>query len=119
MLPAEPHKRRKIFDQSKFHYGNYDEKDENPEFDLYLGPNLWASMVFENSTSVVVKEIIHVVKARYLHVCVVNTGKGIPFISVLESRLLSNLTYNTDSETQALEFFLRIDIGSSLNSSFR
>ncbi|KAK8350627.1 hypothetical protein V6Z12_A06G220900 [Gossypium hirsutum] len=89
------------------------------KFDLYLGPNLWASMVFENSTSVVVKEIIHVVKARYLHVCVVNTGKGIPFISVLESRLLSNLTYNTDSETQALEFFLRIDIGSSLNSSFR
>ncbi|KAK8350628.1 hypothetical protein V6Z12_A06G220900 [Gossypium hirsutum] len=35
------------------------------KFDLYLGPNLWASMVFENSTSVVVKEIIHVVKARF------------------------------------------------------
>ncbi|MBA0811570.1 hypothetical protein Gohar_003452 [Gossypium harknessii] len=112
-------KGEKYLIRASFMYGNYDENDENPEFDLYLGPNLWASMVFENSTSVVVKEIIYVVKARYLHVCVVNTGKGIPFISALESRLLSNLTYNTDSETQALEFFLRIDFGSSLNSSFR
>ncbi|KAK8294106.1 hypothetical protein V6Z11_D06G232900 [Gossypium hirsutum] len=112
-------KGEKYLIRASFMYGNYDENDENPEFDLYLGPNLWASMVFENSTSVVVKEIIYVVKARYLHVCVVNTGKGIPFISALESRLLSNVTYNTDSNTQALEFFLRIDFGSALNSSFR
>ncbi|KAK5826843.1 hypothetical protein PVK06_021776 [Gossypium arboreum] len=58
-------KGEKYLIRASFMYGNYDEKDENPEFDLYLGPTLWASMVFENSTSVVVKEIIHVVKARF------------------------------------------------------
>ena len=100
-------------------YGNYDEKNEAPEFDLHLGPNLWATMVFENASTVIVKEIIHVLQSNYLHVCLVNTGKGTPFISALELRLLKNSTYSTVSETEALEFFLRNDFGSTSNSTFR
>ncbi|XWS12023.1 hypothetical protein CRYUN_Cryun37aG0054800 [Craigia yunnanensis] len=105
--------------RTSFMYGNYDEKNEAPEFDLHLGPNLWAPMVFKNASTVIVKEIIHVLQSNYLHVCLVNIGKGTPFISALELRLLKNSTYITVSETEALEFFLRNDFGSTSNSTFR
>ncbi|XWS20199.1 hypothetical protein CRYUN_Cryun31cG0079400 [Craigia yunnanensis] len=105
--------------RTSFMYGNYDAKNEAPEFDLHLGPNLWETMVFQNASAVIVKEIIHLLQSNYLHVCLVNTGKGIPFISALELRLLKNSTYNTQSETESLEPFFRSDFGSSSNSTFR
>ena len=105
--------------RTSFMYGNYDAKNEAPEFDLHLGPNLWETMVFRNASAVIVKEIIHLLQSNYLHVCLVNTGKGIPFISALELRLLKNITYNTQSETESLEPFFRNDFGSSSNSTFR
>ncbi|XP_022720797.1 LOW QUALITY PROTEIN: LRR receptor-like serine/threonine-protein kinase IOS1 [Durio zibethinus] len=105
--------------RTSFMYGNYDAKNETPEFDLYLGPNLWDTMVFQNASAVVVKEIIHVLQSNYLHVCLVNTGKGIPFISALELRLLKNTTYDTNSGTESLEIFFRHAFGSTYNSTFR
>ncbi|XVF26887.1 hypothetical protein REPUB_Repub14bG0058500 [Reevesia pubescens] len=105
--------------RASFMYGNYDAKNEAPEFDLHLGPNLWGTMVFQNASAVIIKEIIHVLQSNYLDVCLVNTGKGIPFISALELRLLKNITYNTQSETESLETFFRHDFGSTSNSTFR
>ncbi|XVE51999.1 hypothetical protein DITRI_Ditri02bG0085100 [Diplodiscus trichospermus] len=105
--------------RASFMYGNYDAKNEAPEFDLHLGPNLWATMVFQNAYDVIVKEIIHLLQSNYLHVCLVNIGKGIPFISALELRLLKNSIYNTRSQTESLEPFLRNDFGSTSNSTFR
>lgn len=112
-------KGEKYLIRTGFMYGNYDAKNEAPEFDLYLGPNLWATMVFQNASTAIFKEIIQVLQSNYLHVCLVNTGKGIPFISALELRLLKNTTYNTQSATEALEFFLRDDFGSTSNATFR
>ncbi|XVE52000.1 hypothetical protein DITRI_Ditri02bG0085200 [Diplodiscus trichospermus] len=105
--------------RASFMYGNYDARNEEPEFDLHLGPNLWATMVFQNASEVIVKEIIHLLQSNYLHVCLVNTGKGIPFISALELRLLKNITYNTQSQRESLEPFFRNDYGSTSNSTFR
>nr|VDC86366.1 unnamed protein product [Brassica rapa] len=45
---------------ARFVYGNYDGFDVKPKFDLYLGPNLWATIDFQrlgtNSTN---EEILH------------------------------------------------------------
>ncbi|XP_022714521.1 LRR receptor-like serine/threonine-protein kinase IOS1 [Durio zibethinus] len=105
--------------RTTFMYGNYDKKNEAPEFDLHLGTNFWATIVFQNASTVIVKEFIHVLQSNYLHVCLVNTEKGIPIISALEFRLLKNTTYNTQSEKESLELFFRNDFGSTSNSTVR
>ncbi|OMO66432.1 hypothetical protein COLO4_30561 [Corchorus olitorius] len=62
-------------------------------------------------------DIIHVLQANHLHVCLVNTGNGIPLISALELRLLNSTTYRT--QTGSLELFTRYDVGSTTRSTFR
>ncbi|XP_022714522.1 LRR receptor-like serine/threonine-protein kinase IOS1 [Durio zibethinus] len=105
--------------RTTFMYGNYDGKNKVPEFDLHLGTNFWATIVFQNASTLIVKEFIHVLQSNYLHVCLVNTEKGIPIISALEFRLLKNTTYNTRSEKESLELFFRNYFGSTSNSTVR
>jgi hypothetical protein len=75
-----------------FMYGNYDAGDKLPEFDLHLGPNMWDSVKLSGASAVIYKEIIHVPSSNYIHVCLVNTGSGTPFISTLELRPLGSDT---------------------------
>ncbi|KAI3754219.1 hypothetical protein L1987_53998 [Smallanthus sonchifolius] len=46
--------------RATFMYGNYDGENKLPEFDLYLGVNLWLSVKFRNFSDVVTTEIISV-----------------------------------------------------------
>ena len=98
-------------------YGNYDSENRPPEFGLYLNAEEWETVKLENSSDVVVKEIIHVQETDYLHVCLVNTGLGTPFISALELRLLNNTIYKTQSASLVLG--PRLDIGSTSNDTIR
>ncbi|XP_014499513.1 LRR receptor-like serine/threonine-protein kinase IOS1 [Vigna radiata var. radiata] len=94
-----------------FLYGNYDDLDKTPEFDIHLGANLWGTVSINNGSNEVDKEIIHVPSLDYLQLCLVDTGHGTPFISVIELRTLPNNLYVTESGS--LEFFERWDIGSN------
>ncbi|KAG6665183.1 hypothetical protein CIPAW_02G143400 [Carya illinoinensis] len=85
-----------------FMYGNYDAKGELPVFDLHIGPNKWDSLKFESASAVIYKEIIHVPSSSYIHVCLLNTDSGTPFISALELRPLRNNTYVSESGSLAL-----------------
>ncbi|KAH6798251.1 hypothetical protein C2S52_022805 [Perilla frutescens var. hirtella] len=87
-------KGKPILLRAGFMYGKYDNQSKLPEFDLHLGVDKWDTITFESSSSVYYSEIIHVPKSEYLQVCLVNTGHGTPFISVLELRPL-DLFYNT------------------------
>ncbi|KAH6763529.1 hypothetical protein C2S52_020962 [Perilla frutescens var. hirtella] len=87
-------KGKSILLRAGFMYGNYDNQSKLPEFDLHLGVDRWDTITFESSSSVYYSEIIHVPKSEYLQVCLVNTGHGTPFISVLELRPV-DLCYNT------------------------
>lgn len=78
--------------RASFVYGNYDELLMPPAFYLHLGSELWDSVNFP-SLDGVDKEIIHVPLRDHVHVCLVKTGPGIPFISALEFRPLDNRTY--------------------------
>ncbi|KAH0849993.1 hypothetical protein HID58_095896 [Brassica napus] len=103
--------------RAAFMYGNYDARNELPGFDLHLGPNKWESVKLESSEGTVSKEIIYSVLTDTLQVCLVNTGNGTPFISVLELRQLPNSSYATKSES--LQLFQRLDFGSSTNLTVR
>ncbi|KAL5576863.1 hypothetical protein UlMin_018562 [Ulmus minor] len=95
-----------------FLYGNYDEQNMPPAFDLYLGTDIWDSIKLTDSAKSSNKEIIHVPPKDYVHVCLVKTNHGIPFISTLELRPLVNASYQ--SQEGSLAFYSRYDIGSKI-----
>ena len=84
-----------------FFYGNYDGKNSPPEFRLYLGVNFWQA-VETLSDNTVLAEIIVLSPANALEVCLVKTGTGTPFISVLEVRLVQNSVYKIVNGSQSL-----------------
>ncbi|XP_050384146.1 probable LRR receptor-like serine/threonine-protein kinase At1g51880 [Argentina anserina] len=97
--------------RASFYYGNYDGLDKLPEFELHLGPNLWESVSLDDATTLKTKELIHYVPAKrnYMHVCVVKTGSGVPFVSAIELRPVPYSTYQT--QTGSLALYNRFDTG--------
>ncbi|XP_054783498.1 probable LRR receptor-like serine/threonine-protein kinase At1g05700 [Prosopis cineraria] len=94
-----------------FTYGNYDGKNQTPSFDLHLGVNHWTP-VNPPYEGYQVAEIIHTPTTDTIDVCLVKSGKGIPFISTLELRLLANSTYLIPSPSQSLLILdARVDVG--------
>ncbi|KAK4267820.1 hypothetical protein QN277_024553 [Acacia crassicarpa] len=102
-----------------FAYGNYDSKNQPPEFDLYLGVNFWTTVLISRNASsyqIYPYEIImeHDGTKEMVQVCLVNKGQGTPFINTLELRPLNNSLYPVplplvfDSS--------RIDLGSGLTA---
>ncbi|KAK2352978.1 putative LRR receptor serine/threonine-protein kinase [Trifolium repens] len=102
--------------RASFYYGNYDDLNEPPQFDLYFGANLWDTI---NASLYRPTEIIYTPSQDYIQPCLVNTGNGTPFISTIELRPLNNETYVTDSAKSALSRFTRLDIGSITNLQYR
>ena len=98
-------------------YGNYDGKGKTPTFDLYLGVNRWDTVAVSDASSTVSKEIIHLSSSEDIYVCLVNTGYGTPFISVLELRPLPNDTYIIP-KSGSLELFDRANCG-LVNKTYR
>ncbi|CAH8356107.1 unnamed protein product [Eruca vesicaria subsp. sativa] len=103
--------------RTRFMYGNYDGQHKTPEFDLYLGVNLWDSVILDNETTIITKEIIHTLGSDHVQVCLVDKGRGTPFMSVLELRLLKNDMYETPHDK--LTLIARRDVGSISNISVR
>ncbi|KAH1207520.1 putative leucine-rich repeat receptor-like protein kinase [Glycine max] len=103
--------------RASFMYGNYDDLNKLPQFYLYIGVNLWDTVMFDNATHVVIKEILHVPSLDELYVCLLNTDKGTPFISALEVRHFDHSSYRTKSEL--LSLYRRFDIGSTTNEIVR
>ncbi|XP_010545646.1 PREDICTED: probable LRR receptor-like serine/threonine-protein kinase At1g51880 [Tarenaya hassleriana] len=103
--------------RARFAYGNYDSRNEIPEFDLHLGPNKWDTVKLDSVSQFESKEIIHYASSETLQVCLVNTGRGTPFISALELRPLPNSSYAAKSGS--LQLFARLDFGSTTNQSVR
>ncbi|KAK4784449.1 hypothetical protein SAY86_018817 [Trapa natans] len=95
--------------RASFYYGNHDGTNQGPTFDLYIGTDYWDTMDWSRF---VYYEIIHVPSTDDIQVCLVNTGKGYPFISTLELRSLDSSVYQVDS-TATLFYNWRYDIGGS------
>lgn len=110
--------RDKYLIRAGFLYGNYDAENKLPSFELHLGPNNWTSVAIADASVPVTHEIIHNLTSDDLFICLVNTGNGAPFISVLELRLMKNNTaYRTVSGS--LNLFTRVDTGPETNQAIR
>ena len=92
---------------------NYDGQNIPPQFDLLLGANLWDTVIIEKASITRNKEIIHVPLQDFVQICLVNTGKGTPFITAIELRTLKNDTYVTESGS--LLSYMRCDLGPNRN----
>eukprot|EP00257_Ricinus_communis_P025169 XP_025012583.1 putative leucine-rich repeat receptor-like serine/threonine-protein kinase At2g19230 [Ricinus communis] len=117
-LNATQGKNNKHLIRAGFLYGNYDEQGNIPRFDLYLGPNWWETVILEGASSFFTVEIIHVPSSNHIDICLVNTGFGTPFISVLELRPLYNDIY-VMSASGSLQNFGRYDCGSTSDRAIR
>ncbi|CAH8297321.1 unnamed protein product [Eruca vesicaria subsp. sativa] len=87
-----------------FMYANYDGFDTNPNFDLYLGPNLWDTIDLQGQVNGLRAELLHIPMSNSLQICLVKTGTTIPFISTLEIRPMGSGSYITDSGSLKLLF---------------
>ncbi|KAL9680420.1 hypothetical protein QQ045_018299 [Rhodiola kirilowii] len=96
--------------RARFMYGNYDSANLVPEFDLYIGVNFWATIKFDNVSSVKTVEMIHFTTSNVTYVCLVNKGLGTPFISVLELRTLDDNAYVT-AQSGSLNLVNRVNMG--------
>ncbi|GMI82111.1 hypothetical protein like AT1G51890 [Hibiscus trionum] len=94
-----------------FMYGNYDEENTVPEFDIYVGPYFWDTIALESAGDAFFWDIFHVLQSDHLYVCLVNTGNGVPYISFLQLIPIDNTTYPTRSKTESLKHYARYDVG--------
>jgi hypothetical protein len=103
----------KYYIRASFYYGNYDGLNDPPQFDLTFGANVWDTVTFSNLSRIETSEIIYTPSLDYIQPCLVNTGKGTPFISAIELRNLNNETYVPYTAKSVLSLFVRLDLGST------
>ncbi|XP_068652795.1 putative leucine-rich repeat receptor-like serine/threonine-protein kinase At2g19230 [Aristolochia californica] len=108
----------KYFVRASFMYVDYD-KQIAPEFDLYVGINLWTRVSLANASLPSWKEIVLVATMDFIPVCLVNTGSGEPFISAVEARLLKDSMYKAASYNQSLLAESIYDAGSTSEQIIR
>lgn len=93
-----------------FLYGNYDGQNKPPKFDIRIGGTFWQT--FDQPMNEFIKpEIIYVASTDCIHVCLLNTDGGTPFISALELVHLNGPFYN--SKTGCMDSYVWDFMGSS------
>nr|GFB34087.1 leucine-rich repeat transmembrane protein kinase protein [Tanacetum cinerariifolium] len=110
-LKPQQGKNNRYLIRARIGYGNYDYIDRNPQFDLYLGADYWATVNITNSAVAITLEMIHLSLSDYIHVCLINTGLGTPVISALELRLLNITMY--EGQFQSLILSQRQNFGTN------
>ncbi|KAI9073141.1 hypothetical protein K1719_044892 [Acacia pycnantha] len=100
LRPKQEKQKQKYLMRAIIAYGNYDLRNQVPELDLYLGVNYWTTFrILPNPNgpqTIFPFEIIMEKDSstETIQVCLVNTGRGIPFINSLELRPLNNSLYH-------------------------
>ncbi|KAF6996941.1 hypothetical protein CFC21_013215 [Triticum aestivum] len=97
--------------RAKFMYGNYDGLQRPPIFDLHIGVNYWQTVNITKPDAEKSVEAIVVVPDDFVQVCLINTGAGTPFISLLELRPLKKTMYPQVTAAQGLHLSDRINFG--------
>ncbi|XP_031487489.1 putative leucine-rich repeat receptor-like protein kinase At2g19210 isoform X2 [Nymphaea colorata] len=118
-LPATKGTKYKYLLRSSFMYGNYDRLNRPPSFDVYFGVDLWDTVKLDNSTHHYRSELVAEATSTTFYVCLVNVGKGTPFISGLKLRPLTQNMYAPANSSQALTTHKRVDVGGNSSTSIR
>lgn len=113
-------RRTRYLIRATFLYGNFDNNNVYPKFDLSLGATRWSTVAISDATTPEVRELIFLALDPTISVCLSNATTGQPFISTLELRQFNGSMYITEDENQ---FFLsvsaRINFGSTSDAPVR
>ncbi|KAK2406272.1 putative LRR receptor serine/threonine-protein kinase [Trifolium repens] len=104
--------------KATFYYGNYDNLNQPPQFDLYFGANWWSTIYLLNESPLFFTDIIYTPSHDYIQPCLVKTGNGIPFISAIELRPVNSSIYAPYSTKSPLENMFSLDLGSLTGSGY-
>ncbi|KAF3329925.1 putative LRR receptor-like serine/threonine-protein kinase [Carex littledalei] len=106
--------------RATFLYGNFDNSNVYPKFDLSLGATPWSTVVISDAYNPEIVELVLLASKPTLSVCVSNASTGLPFISTLELRQFNGSVYYTQVEAHfLLSLAARINFGAESNDSIR
>ncbi|KAK1270075.1 putative LRR receptor-like serine/threonine-protein kinase [Acorus gramineus] len=91
--------------RASFLYGNFDNSNVYPKFDVSLGATHWSTIVISDVNTTEVRELIVLASSPTISICLSNATTGVPFISTLELRQFNGSIYYTEYESQ---FFLSV-----------
>ncbi|XP_057870446.1 probable LRR receptor-like serine/threonine-protein kinase At1g51810 isoform X1 [Cryptomeria japonica] len=102
---------RKYLIRACFLYGNYDGRESQPQFELLVDANLWATVVINNSTKTFCNGINAMARGPSINVCLARSTDDVPFISTLEFRLLMPAMYEVVGQYLSLMGREHMDYG--------
>ncbi|XP_057983533.1 probable LRR receptor-like serine/threonine-protein kinase At1g67720 isoform X2 [Malania oleifera] len=106
--------------RATFLYGNFDNNNVYPKFDISLGATHWSTIVISDASTIEVQELIFLALNPTISVCLSNASTGQPFISTLELRQFNGSIYYTDYENQFyLSVSARINFGADSEAPVR
>ncbi|XP_042413739.1 probable LRR receptor-like serine/threonine-protein kinase At1g05700 isoform X2 [Zingiber officinale] len=98
--------------RATFMYGNYDGRNSRSiVFDLYLGVNLWKTINVTDPAATIRTEALAVALGESFSVCLLNTGKGTPFVSGMDVRPLKDGVYPGLNATLSAVVHNRLNMG--------
>lgn len=98
--------------RATFLYGNFDNNNVYPKFDISLGATHWSTIVISDANTIEVRELIFLASSPTISVCLSNATTGKPFISTLELRQFNGSIYYTEfEELYYLSVSARINFG--------
>ncbi|KAL7170047.1 hypothetical protein ACSBR2_034989 [Camellia fascicularis] len=106
--------------RATFLYGNFDNNNVYPKFDISLGATHWATIVISDANTIELQELIFLALDPTISVCLSNATTGQPFISTLELRQFNGSIYLTQYESQFyLSISARINFGADSEAPVR
>nr|AMM42843.1 LRR-RLK [Vernicia fordii] len=98
--------------RATFLYGNFDNNNVYPKFDISVGATHWSTIVISDANTIESIELIFLASSPTISVCLSNATTGQPFISTLELRQFNGSIYLTAYENQFyLSVSARINFG--------
>ncbi|KAL2660411.1 hypothetical protein AAZV13_03G139500 [Glycine max] len=106
--------------RASFLYGNFDDNNVYPKFDISIGPTHWSTIVISDANSIEMRELIFLASSPTVSVCLSNATTGQPFISTLELRQFNGSVYYTQFEEHFyLSVSARINFGAESDAPIR
>ncbi|RZC78812.1 hypothetical protein C5167_003047 [Papaver somniferum] len=106
--------------RTTFLYGNFDNNNVYPKFDISIGATYWSTIVINDASTMEVKELIFLATSPTISICLSNATTGRPFISTIELRPFNGSLYLTDHESQFyLSVSARINFGAESEDPVR
>ncbi|KAJ3680856.1 hypothetical protein LUZ60_015345 [Juncus effusus] len=106
--------------RATFLYGNFDNSNVYPKFDVSIGATHWSTIVIADAAIPEIVEMVVLATQPVMSVCLSNASTGLPFISTLELRQFNGSVYYTTVETQFyMSLAARINFGAESNDSIR